>query len=290
MEKYILVVGTILAFEDYVLILCLSFMERLRPRRSTRAIDETKRLRWTSNLFVYILDRFLLSLLPISGMALAVICAQRGWGLLNQVALPASLEFAFTIILIGLSSYATHYLLHRVPLLWRLHRLHHTDQNIDFSTAVRSHPLERIFTAAVGLCAVPVIGPAPSALLVFAPFFLAIQYFSHANLRLPESWDRFLRFFVVTPDMHRIHHSQLLTENMSNLGDVFPWFDWIFRTYRAEPELGNDIAFGVPEFTGRKHMMLHWMLAQPFLKEKTELQPARGKARVPQLGVGAMNS
>ena len=290
MEKHILIVGTILAFEDYVLILFLSFLERVRPRRSARAIDETKGLRWASNFSVYILDRFLLSILPISGFALAVICAQRGWGLLNQVDLPVSLEFVLTAILISFASYAAHYLLHRVPLLWRLHRLHHTDANIDFSTAVRFHPLEKIFTAGGGFCAVLLLGPAPSHLLILAPPFLAIQYFSHANLRLPESWDRFLRLFVVTPEMHRIHHSQLLTENMSNFGDVFPWFDWIFRTYRAEPELGDDLAFGVPEFTGRKHMMLHWMLALPFLTAKSELQPAHGNARAPQLGVDAMNS
>jgi sterol desaturase/sphingolipid hydroxylase (fatty acid hydroxylase superfamily) len=288
MEKYILIAGTLIAFHDFVFFLCFSFMERLRPRRSSRA----KRLRWTNNLLVYILDRFLLSHLPISGMGmgLAVICAQRGWGLLNQVDLPASLEFALTVILFDLSSYAQHYLLHRVPLLWRLHRLHHTDQNIDFSTAVRVHPLERIFTIPMGLCVVLAIGPAPSTFLVSAPFFLAMQYFTHANVRLPESWNRLLRFLVVTPDMHRIHHSQLLTENMSNFGAAFPWFDRIFRTYRAEPELGDGLVFGVPEFAGRKHMMLHWMLALPFLTAKNELQPARGEARVPQLGVDAMNS
>src|SRR5687767_4447550 len=149
MEILTLIISTILVYEEYVLIVLLSSFERLTPRHATTSSEDSKRPRWAGNFLIYVFNRLLLWLLPISTLGLAVICAERGWGLLNQVDLPFWLEFALTVILIEGFTYAIHILLHRVPLLWRLHRLHHTDLHVDFSTAVRTHPLERVFVSAV---------------------------------------------------------------------------------------------------------------------------------------------
>jgi sterol desaturase/sphingolipid hydroxylase (fatty acid hydroxylase superfamily) len=198
----------------------------------------------------------------------AVFCRARGWGLLNQVAAPAWLAFLVTIPALDLFYYVQHYTMHRVPVLWRLHRTHHTDQEFDFSTGLRFHPLETIVTTTAIFGFIMALGAPPAAVFVLQLFSLAVSFIDHANVRVPPSLDRVLRLVFVTPDMHRIHHSQNAHEGNSNFASLFSWWDRLFATYVHESAVGAaGMTFGVEGFAHRKHLTLPWMLAQPFLRE-----------------------
>jgi sterol desaturase/sphingolipid hydroxylase (fatty acid hydroxylase superfamily) len=205
-------------------------------------------------------------LFPVFGLGWALLCSDRHWGLFNQLSVPGWLAFSATLIALDVVAYAQHFVMHRVPLLWQLHLTHHTDQNYDFSTALRFHPLETMFTTTVPMGAIVVLGAPPIAVLVSQLLSLVVSFVEHANVHLPASLDRVLRFVVVTPDMHRIHHSREPRETQANFSSVFPWWDRIFGTYVDRPRAGHeDMAFGVNGFEARKHLTLPWMLAQPFL-------------------------
>ncbi len=252
-------------------VLVVALVEWASPRR---APGDTLRLRWSSNFAVSILDLLLVrTLFPVAVVAWAAWCHQRGWGLLNVVTAPAYIAVIVTIVWLDFVVYAQHYLLHRVPLLWRLHRTHHSDEDYDFSTAVRFHPLEAMFTTGILFTAIFALGAPPGAVFVAQLLALVASFFEHANARVPPGIDRVVRTIFVTPDVHRIHHSQVAREGRSNFANLFSWWDRLFGTYVAQPAAGHDgIAFGLPEFTGRKHTMLHWMLVQPFLPERTPEQ------------------
>ena len=165
-----------------------------------------------------------------------------------------------------MSHYVQHYLLHRVPILWRLHRTHHTDVEYDFSTGVRFHPFETIVATVTLMSVVAALGAPPAAVLISQVLTVVVDFVEHANVRLPASLDRTLRLVFVTPDMHRVHHSQERHEGNSNFSNMFSIWDRLFGTYVDQPA-GRTRAHGVwrPRFTDRKHQRLHWMLAQPFL-------------------------
>jgi sterol desaturase/sphingolipid hydroxylase (fatty acid hydroxylase superfamily) len=274
------------ALDYFGLIVVVSLVECIIPRRPA---GDTLRLRWASNLGIAILDTFVVRIIfPILGIGIATLAASRGWGLFNQINLPLWLELVVTIAILDLSYYAQHYVFHRVPILWRLHRTHHTDQNFDFTTGLRFHPGESIVTTAAGLVVIVVLGAAPVAVLLSQLIALSISFFEHANLKLPAAVDRVLRLFLITPDMHRIHHSEITRESMSNFGSALPVWDRLFRTYLAEPAAGHDgIRFGLPEFQGRKHLTIPWMLAQPFLPQTNDQRTNRIPAQVRDEGVTA---
>ena len=187
---------------------------------------------------------------------------------------PVWLVFPLTIVLIDLSHYAEHYLLHRVPVLWRLHRTHHTDLEYDFSTGVRFHPFEQIFATLSMMSVVAILGAPPAAVLISQVLTIVVDFIEHANVRLPVSLDRTLRLVLVTPDMHRVHHSQEHREGNSNFSNMLSVWDRLFGTYVDQPAAGHErMAFGVPEFTAGKHQRLHWMLVQPFLKSESRSLP-----------------
>ena len=252
-------------FEYFGIIVLVSALECFIPRQP--AGDEL-RLRWFSNIVVTILDSIVVRLLfPMLGLGLAIYCAKRHWGLFNVTTSPQWLQFAVMLLVLDLLVYAQHYSLHHFSLLWRLHRSHHTDQAFDFTTGLRFHPFESILTTGVNLGAIALLGPAPAAIFVYQLLVTLVAIFQHGNLRLPSSFERMLRHFLVTPDVHRIHHSLNARESMTNFGDIFPWWDRLFATYLDLPAAGQDnMNFGSTEFPGRRHLKVQWMLVQPFLR------------------------
>jgi len=161
-----------------------------------------------------------------------------------------------------------HRVMHWVPLLWRLHRTHHTDHEFDFTTGLRFHPIETVVTTALIFAAILALGAPTSAVFMLQLVSLGVSFVDHANVRVPPSWDRVLRLVFVTPDMHRIHHSRDAREGQSNFSNLFSWWDRLFATYVHEPAAGPaDITYGVAGFGEHKHLSLPWMLAQPFLNE-----------------------
>jgi sterol desaturase/sphingolipid hydroxylase (fatty acid hydroxylase superfamily) len=191
------------------------------------------------------------------------------------VTLPGWLEGALTIIVLDLGNYLRHCLSHYVSVLWPLHRLHHTDDDIDFTTTLRSHPIDAVFNSATELGLIAVFGAAPMAFLVFHFFSRIVDFFSHANIQIPSQLDRIFRWVVVTPAMHRIHHSQRMRETNSNYGSLLSLWDRWFGTHVTEPMGGHDqMLYGLAEFSHPKHQTVPWMLAQPLLRVKSE-SPSR---------------
>jgi sterol desaturase/sphingolipid hydroxylase (fatty acid hydroxylase superfamily) len=208
-------------------------------------------------------------LFPLANVGIALLAEARGWGLLRAAAAPYWLGFAATLVALDLSRYGQHWVQHRVPFLWRLHRMHHTDQDFDFSTALRFHPIDALLTSGVAFAVIVGLGAPVGAVALYELIFVVMVMFAHGNVRLPEGVDAALRTVLVTPDMHRLHHSARRGESDSNLGGVVTWWDRLFGTYRAQPADGhNGMTIGLAAYRGREHLMLHRMLADPFLGER----------------------
>jgi sterol desaturase/sphingolipid hydroxylase (fatty acid hydroxylase superfamily) len=207
---------------------------------------------------------------------MALVAEQRGWGLMNAVAAPAWIAVPVSVLLLDLAIYLQHVAFHAVPALWRLHRMHHADLDIDVTTGLRFHPIEIVLSMGIKLAVVTALGAPAVAVLVFEVLLNATSMFNHANLRLPQPIDRALRWLVVTPDMHRVHHSVAVAETNSNYGFNLPWWDRLFGTYRDQPAAGHDgMTIGVERFRSPRDLMLDRMLLQPF----------RGDAGDPPVGV-----
>jgi sterol desaturase/sphingolipid hydroxylase (fatty acid hydroxylase superfamily) len=264
MDQFLARASHAYAVDYFGVIIALSLLEWVMPRRDP---GDALRQRWWANFSISVLDTVAIRyLFPLVGVAWAVYCFDHRWGLFNRIDAPNLVAFAVTLAALDLFAYAQHYVLHRVPMLWRLHRTHHSDHDFDFTTGVRFHPVESIYTTAGLIAVIFLLGAPPFAVLISQILLVAISFFEHANLRLPSSVDRLVRLFLVTPDMHRIHHSEIGVESRSNLGNVVPWWDRLFGTYLDQPSAGHEgIVFGVPEFRDRKHLTLRWMLAQPLL-------------------------
>jgi sterol desaturase/sphingolipid hydroxylase (fatty acid hydroxylase superfamily) len=278
-EGFLSRASEIYAYAFFGTVMVIALVEWAVPRRRP---GETLALRWFGNVAIWILDSIAIkAVFPLGTIAWAVVCAERGWGLLHAVAWPAWLGLLITAISLDLVNYGQHYLLHRIPLLWRLHRTHHSDAEFDFTTGLRFHPVESLFTTSMQLLAIFLLGASPLAVLAVQLAFVAISFIEHGNLRVPAGVDRFVRLVFVTPDMHRIHHSQATGESQANFSNLFSWWDRLFRTYVHAPAAGHDgIVFGLPEFTGRKHATLPWMLVQPFLSESEATTAANAEVVV----------
>lgn len=215
----------------------LALAEHHWPRRPRRIERLT---RWRVNLGIVLLDTLLLRLLlPLPPAAFALVLHERGWGLFNQVGFAGPWEIVVSLLLLDLLIYGQHRFFHRVPLLWRLHRMHHTDLDLDVTSGTRFHPLEIVLSMAIKLGAVALLGISPLAILLFEIILNATSLFNHANLALPESVDRWLRLVLVTPDMHRVHHSIHPRETNSNFGFNQPWWDRLLGTYSPQPGDGH---------------------------------------------------
>jgi sterol desaturase/sphingolipid hydroxylase (fatty acid hydroxylase superfamily) len=246
-----------------------SLLEFIFPRRSPSA---SLRTRWFGNFSLLILANIVHVLFrTLVGIRLAQFSADRGWGLLNHFALPWWLGAILTLLALDLAVYAFHYLSHHVPFLWRLHRLHHTDEDVDFTTAVRIHPLDSFLGTGLQSVVFLMMGAGTVEVLITQLFLIFSQFLTHANLEIPQLLDRYIRWFLITPDMHRIHHSQTMSETNSNLGNVFPWWDRLLGTYIDQPAAGQKgMLLGLYEYRAPKHQRLPWMLVQPFLRAKSD--------------------
>jgi sterol desaturase/sphingolipid hydroxylase (fatty acid hydroxylase superfamily) len=273
MEDVLSRASDIHAIGYFGVLIAVLLVECVVPRR--RPAD-TLRVRWFGNVTLAVLDTVMIrTAFPIAALALSILCLERGWGLLNAVALPAGIEFLTTVLLLDCAVYAQHYLLHRIGFLWRLHRAHHTDADFDLTTALRFHPLESIFATSVTLLVILGLGAPPLAVLTWQVLSTAQNFLEHANVRIPAGLDRIARLLLVTPDMHRIHHSAAPGESRANFANMFSFWDRLFGTYLDQPAAGHDqMVFGLAEFADPKHLKVRWILAQPFL-------PNRGDAPAP---------
>jgi sterol desaturase/sphingolipid hydroxylase (fatty acid hydroxylase superfamily) len=243
-------------------------VELAAPRR-TREIR--RRSRWVANLILTALNIVVLSLLPVTFFTAAVWAQGRGFGLLNLVALPLGVSILSTLLGRAFVSFFTHWLMHRVPLLWRLHRVHHLDTEMDVSTTVRFHPVEFAINLAVGVPFVCVFGTSPWVLLLYEILDAGVTLFSHANFSLPPALERVLRYVIVTPDLHRVHHSSLQPETDSNYGAVFPIWDILLGTFRTDTSLPHEeMELGLEEVRDRRTDNILWLLASP-IKARLEL-------------------
>jgi sterol desaturase/sphingolipid hydroxylase (fatty acid hydroxylase superfamily) len=241
----------------------LALWEVLAPRRDM-LIGRGRR--WPSNLGILVLDALLVRLLiPTAAVGIAVIAAQRGWGLLNITPWPAWLEALLGFLVLDLAIYAQHVAFHKVPLLWRLHRMHHADLDIDVSTGLRFHPIEIILSMLIKIAVVVLVGVPAVAVIAFEVVLNATSMFNHSNAAMPSRLDRIVRMLVVTPDMHRVHHSVLRHETDSNFGFNLPWWDRLFGTYRPQPQAGHErMTIGLPIFRDPQELRLDRLITQPF--------------------------
>jgi sterol desaturase/sphingolipid hydroxylase (fatty acid hydroxylase superfamily) len=222
--------------------------------------------RWPSNLGIVALDTLLVRVLfPTTAVGLALFAEARGFGLFNVVALPAWVSVLASIAILDLAIYLQHVLFHAVPALWRLHRMHHADLEFDVTTGLRFHPIEILLSMAIKLAVVAALGAPAVSVLIFEVLLNATSMFNHSNVRIPLGIDRILRSLVVTPDMHRVHHSIVVREANSNFGFNLPWWDRLFGTYRAQPAAGHEaMTIGIEQFREPRELGLDRMLVQPF--------------------------
>ena len=241
----------------------VALWELATPRRTP---FHARAARWPHNLGLLLVDVVLVRLLaPGAVIGVALAAEQRGWGLLNAVSLPWWTALPIGVVLLDLLIYFQHVMFHAVPTLWRLHRVHHADQDFDVTTGVRFHPIEILLSTIIKCAGVAAIGAPAVAVLVFEVLLNATSMFNHANASLPGWAERWVRWLFVTPDMHRVHHSVLYDESSSNFGFNLPWWDRLFGTYRAQPKLGHDaMTIGVDAFRLPEDLRLDHLLIQPF--------------------------
>ncbi len=242
----------------------MALWEVLAPRR---VLAVSKRVRWANNLGLVVLNSVLLRLaFPLAGTGMAALASERGWGLLNNLGAPYWVAVLASIVALDLAIYFQHVMFHAIPALWRLHRMHHADRDFDVTTGARFHPLEIALSMLIKFAAIVVIGAPALAVMVFEVLLNASAMFNHGNVGLPASLDRALRWLLVTPDMHRVHHSIEDDETNSNFGFNLPWWDRIFGTYRDQPRAGHErMVIGIRSFQDPKWCSwLPGMLAIPF--------------------------
>lgn len=244
------------------LFVILAITELVVPRRSLRM---SKVLRWFSNISMTTLNTILVALLPLAAVAYAYTVEEAGVGLLNRVPLPPVLAVVITVVIFDCLIYWQHVIFHKVPILWRLHRVHHSDVDLDVTSGARFHAIEIILSMLIKLAAVRIIGPPALGILIFEVVLNGSAMFNHSNIRLPLALDRIVRLFLVTPDMHRVHHSVHRDETDSNYGFNLPWWDYLFGTYTAQPRDGHDdMSIGLHEFREVREQYVDRLLVQPF--------------------------
>jgi sterol desaturase/sphingolipid hydroxylase (fatty acid hydroxylase superfamily) len=245
----------------------VALWEVVAPRRA-RTLSRI--LRWSNNLGLVAINTVLLRLLfPLAAVGVAAFAAERGWGLLNHFPLPLWFALPVAVIVLDLAIWLQHVMTHAVPALWRLHQVHHADADFDVTTGARFHPIEIVLSMVLKFAVIAALGPPVLAVLIFEILLNATAMFNHGNVRLPKNLDRALRWCVVTPDMHRVHHSTERDESNSNFGFNLPWWDRLFGTYRAQPRAGHTgMAIGLSGHTDpREVAWLDGMLRMPFRGE-----------------------
>ncbi|VAW20607.1 Fatty acid hydroxylase family (carotene hydroxylase/sterol desaturase) [hydrothermal vent metagenome] len=244
----------------------MTVLEAWLPRRKRR-FERLKR--WPTNIGLLLADIAAIStmgfVVPVSAVLIAIWAAANGWGLLNNVDWPIWVEWIIAIVVLDLVIWSQHLITHKIPLLWRLHRVHHSDVEMDATTAIRFHPVEIIFSVFVKSAAILLLGPAAIVVVIFEALVNGSAIFNHANFSLPPMADRLIRLLLVTPDMHRVHHSVHVRETDSNYGFALSIWDRIFGTYIAQPKDGHDkMVIGLNQWQDEAPNRWSWALALPF--------------------------
>jgi len=248
----------------------IALWEIRAPRRALRV---SKTQRWTANLGIVVLNTVMLRLLfPAAAVGMALFAQQHGWGVFNYFQTPEVVAVLASVVILDFAIYIQHVMVHAVPALWRLHRVHHADLDYDVTTGARFHPLEIVLSMLIKFAVIAVLGPPLVAVVIFEVLLNATAMFNHGNVRLPLALDRVLRWFVVTPDMHRVHHSVEDDETNSNFGFSLPWWDRLFGTYRAQPRGGHDaMSIGIRSYRDPKQVdRLSGMLTLPFIGQVSD--------------------
>ncbi|OGT74775.1 MAG: sterol desaturase [Gammaproteobacteria bacterium RIFCSPLOWO2_02_FULL_57_10] len=254
-----------------LVLLVMVLWESVAHRRSQQI---GRRQRWPGNLLIVALNTLAVRLLfPLAAVGAALLAADQGWGFFNLIELPFWLVVIACVVVLDMAIYFQHRLFHAVPWLWRLHRMHHADLEFDVTTGLRFHPLEILISMGIKLAVVGVLGAPALAVLIFEVLLNATSMFNHGNIRLSGKIDRWLRLLVVTPDMHRVHHSIIRHETDSNFGFNLPWWDRLFGTYQDQPAAGHlGMTIGIEEFRESQDLQLDRMLLQPFVRPHQEQQ------------------
>lgn len=247
----------------------MAIWEIVAPRR---ALTVSRMVRWANNLSLVLLNSIVLRILfPAAAVGVAMVAVEQQSGLFNQVDVPVWFAVLVSVIIMDFVIYMQHVMVHAVPLFWRLHRVHHADLDYDVTTGARFHTLEIIFSMLIKFATILLLGPPVVAVVIFEVVLNAMAMFNHGNVGLPKSLDTFLRWFVVTPDMHRVHHSIEDDETNSNFGFNLSWWDRLFGTYRDQPRAGhNGMTIGIRGF--RQPEQASWlkgMLIMPFVGKVT---------------------
>ena len=265
MKEYILTnEASIRAASFFGIFIVVALWEVVGPRRK---LSVSKGLRWINNLGIVFFNTLLLRFLaPLMAVGLAIMAEEENWGLLNNIAINSYVKMFLAVLILDLIIYLQHVMFHTVPLLWRLHRMHHTDLDFDVTTGSRFHPIEIILSMIIKMLIVAALGAPPVAVVIFEVLLNATAMFNHGNIRIHINADRILRLLVVTPDMHRVHHSVKPGETNSNYGFNFPWWDRLLGTYKAQPEDNHlKMTIGLNQFRESRYLRFHWLLIQPFV-------------------------
>jgi sterol desaturase/sphingolipid hydroxylase (fatty acid hydroxylase superfamily) len=242
----------------------MGLWELLAPRRR-QSLSRVKR--WPGNLGIAALNTLIIRIIfPTAAVGIALLGETRGWGLLNNLSLPDGIKVLLAVLVLDLVIYLQHVLFHAVPWLWRLHRMHHADLDFDVTTGVRFHPIEIVLSMILKLAVVAALGAPALAVLIFEVLLNATSLFNHGNVRIPLPFDKVLRWLVVTPDMHRVHHSWYPNETNSNFGFNLPWWDRLLGTYKDQPRNSHEeMTIGINLFREPVWERLDRMLIQPFV-------------------------
>src|SRR6266852_1127595 len=242
-------------------LLAMAAWETLWPRRKRTVGRAT---RWPSNIGVVMVNTPLLRLLlPAGAVGFAFFCSARGLGFFNAMHVPIWLTLLPSVVILDFVIYLQHVMFHAVPILWRVHRMHHADLDFDVTTGIRFHPVEIVISMGIKLAAIALFGTPAAGVLAFEVLLNATSMFNHSNIDIPTGRDAILRMFAVTPDMHRVHHSIVVRETTSNFGFNLQWWDRLLGTYRAQPEAGHDaMTIGIEQFREATELRLDRMLTQ----------------------------
>jgi sterol desaturase/sphingolipid hydroxylase (fatty acid hydroxylase superfamily) len=251
----------------FVIFISMAIWEIVNPRR---ALTTSKGNRWAVNISITFIDALIVRLIfPLAAIGTALIAEEHNWGLLNKFAIDNLAAGIISILILDFTIYFQHVAFHFIPVFWRLHMVHHTDLDIDVTTSARFHPVEILLSMAIKMGVIILIGAPGYSVLIFEILLNGTSMFNHSNIYISTNIDKIIRLFVVTPDMHRVHHSVIIRETNSNFGFNFPWWDRLFRTYKNQPDKGHkEMTIGLANFRDAKRLTLPYILALPLLGGK----------------------
>jgi sterol desaturase/sphingolipid hydroxylase (fatty acid hydroxylase superfamily) len=244
----------------------MAIWELFTPRR---ILKMSKGARWYTNLGLVFIDTLILRLLlPVQAVGVSLLAGNNGWGLLNHAALPYCMTIVIGVVGLDFVIYIQHVIFHTIPAFWNLHKVHHTDLDFDVTTGIRFHPIEILLSMGIKMATIIFLGIPATAVIIFEIILNGASMFNHGNVRFPAQIDRFARLLVVTPEMHRVHHSVLIKELNSNFGFSLSWWDRLLGTYRDQPEKGHEgMVIGLGQFRDPKTLTLSRLLILPFIRK-----------------------